>query len=947
MRKENDVNVFDSLIAEAPKIAVLSDNPISLGEMNKDTFHLSYHLGPIYDIIRHEDTQMPLTIGVYGKWGCGKTTAMRWLDDALRLWNKSAESKNKITTRNSWFYPWKYHDKEEVWKGLISEVILNAIDFKNAESKTVLKAVKLLSSFIGKSAFDIVSACEFEVPGFKINGDIAKQIKDNFNTVNHPEKSYLNEYERELDQWIKDILSNNKRMVIFIDDLDRCMPDIALQVLEAIKLYLKIEKIIFVIGMDRNIVEKAVKAYCEEKHIDVDDDYGRKYLEKMFQVELQMSPSQREMDLYLDAQLETVHFKKCIDRKSKKGKSSYELFKHLIAKYGGRNPREVKRLINNSLIRGAGADKIRINSKKLTFEQGVQLYFIQKILIERYNRFEVVGDGDIGDGFFTKWSTIVRENNQKNGFFRILSKTTIERYMPDKREKETDTVSRNSEKLADYLVDTYSQYYSTILQSEEYSDLLILLSDEDLGDLMQIEYSAEIAVFAKEQQLEVPVADDDKIINAVIAEKLGKDPQDLTEKDYEVISDLDLAGKKISDIKRLKKCVNLKILDMEGAGISDISPLSQLLQLERLNLNNNQIKDISSLRDMVNLTVLSLYDNNIDDISPLRNLTQLMSLYLSKNQVQDISPLENLVNLTELSLYGNKIDDITSLKGLTNLVDLYLFDNQIKNISALEAITHLKSLLLNQNHISDVFSLEKLVTLKTLHLENNQIKNISPLAKLVNLTELNLSDNQISNISSLKDMKNLGGLHLSKNPVQNIHLLCELTNLNALDLSETMVEDLAPLAMLSNLSRLCIRRTQINNLEPIKILVNLKSVFLEGCTNITDEQIRDLQKTLPNCEIQAFIKEVTLLNRKYRLFFNPKIKGKSKIMQFGANGVILEGKNKNESSWQIRNGFLELLNSDGQVHSRFYFIPKDNRFNHTNDADTHSIRGQYIVLEEN
>jgi hypothetical protein len=96
-----------------------------------------------------------------------------------------------------------------------------------------------------------------------------------------------------------------------------------------------------------------------------------------------------------------------------------------------------------------------------------------------------------------------------------------------------------------------------------------------------------------------------------------------------------------------------------------------------------------------------------------------------------------------------------------------------------------------------------------------------------------------------------------------------------------------------------------------------------------------------------------LLNRKYRLFYNPAVPGlsKSKIMRFGQNGQIIEGKNNNETSWRIRRGQLEFLNNNDNVHARFYYSADDERFYHTNDPDTgtiqkHGIRDQYMVPEE-
>lgn len=92
--------------------------------------------------------------------------------------------------------------------------------------------------------------------------------------------------------------------------------------------------------------------------------------------------------------------------------------------------------------------------------------------------------------------------------------------------------------------------------------------------------------------------------------------------------------------------------------------------------------------------------------------------------------------------------------------------------------------------------------------------------------------------------------------------------------------------------------------------------------------------------------ENSILTSPYRLHFNPN-KGRkfSKVMTFGLDGIILEGKNKNEHSWQIKNSQLELLQEDGKVHSRFDYQPTTRIFTHTNDKDTLSIKGQFLVPE--
>lgn len=950
--KKKDTTFFDSLIAEKPKITVLSDNPVSLADMKSDIFNFRYLLGPIYDIIRHEKTQMPLTIGINGKWGTGKTTAMQWLCDALARWKQSPESKGKVRTRNLWFYPWKYHNKEDVWKGLITEVILNVTDFKKASFATISKAVKLLSTFVGKSALDIISSIEFEVPGFKVNGEVAKEIEDNFQAANHPEQPYLNEYEDAFKKWIKDALSKtNERMVIFIDDLDRCMPDIALQVLEALKLYLKIDKLIFVIGMDKSVVREAVEAYYKDRLIEnIDADI---YLDKMLQVELQLSPLQKEMDIYLDEQLQAIEYEQNLEYKDEQGnKRFYRLFKGLISKYGGRNPREVKRLINDSLIRGAGAEKIEkeANSNGLVFEQGVQIFFIQKILEKQWARMELVGDGDIGDSFFAEWSKIVRDHDGEEGFSCTVGKPTIYRNMPEDKKEEVDVIPSHNEKLADFVTDTISQFYTSILDDPGYSDLLILLSDKELGQLMRIEFSAEIAKVTQEVEPAITAKDDTTIIRNTIAHKLKTEPKHLN---YDSLIDLNLTGKKVSDITLLKQCKNLKELYLNNTDISDISPLSQLANLKVLYLSNTKISNIPTLDNMTNLTELWLGNNQISDISSLSHLTNLTTLSLYNNQISDISPLASLTNLTQLDLRINQVSDMSPLSGLASLNQLQLSNTKIIDTEPLKNLANLTLLDLNNTKVFDLAPIQALNKLTWLYASSTEINNIHAIKKLTNLKLLGITNTKVSDLEPITGLTNLESLFFSNTLVNNLEPIKGLKQLKVLSLKDTNVNDFEPLKQLSRLQTLKIQNTQINCLEPIKGLSNLKKLLLEGCEKITIEQISDLQKALPDCKIPALAMKSLLIGTKYRLFFNPRVPGmsKTKIMRFGKNGAILEGKNDNESSWRIRSGFLELLDSDGQVHSRFYYNPDKNRFDHTNDPDTgsirkHSIRDQYMLPEK-
>src|SRR6185436_907837 len=76
------------------------------------------------------------------------------------------------------------------------------------------------------------------------------------------------------------------RMVVFVDDLDRCLPEKAIEVLEAIKVFLDVEGCVFVLGLDHQVIARGIKAKYKDR--DVVD--GNLYLEKIIQLPFQIPP---------------------------------------------------------------------------------------------------------------------------------------------------------------------------------------------------------------------------------------------------------------------------------------------------------------------------------------------------------------------------------------------------------------------------------------------------------------------------------------------------------------------------------------------------------------------------------------------------------------------------------------------------------------------------------
>jgi Leucine-rich repeat (LRR) protein len=146
-------------------------------------------------------------------------------------------------------------------------------------------------------------------------------------------------------------------------------------------------------------------------------------------------------------------------------------------------------------------------------------------------------------------------------------------------------------------------------------------------------------------------------LEKALREKLDIPDRPITRRDLSVVTELDLNGRKITDISPLQSMTQLKELKLSGNEISDISPIQGMTQLTKLYLSWNQISDISPIQGMTQMTDLWLYGNNISDISPLQGMTQLYQLLLEHNQISDISCLHGMTQMVWLRLWNNQIGD--------------------------------------------------------------------------------------------------------------------------------------------------------------------------------------------------------------------------------------------------------------------------------------------------
>jgi Leucine-rich repeat (LRR) protein len=141
----------------------------------------------------------------------------------------------------------------------------------------------------------------------------------------------------------------------------------------------------------------------------------------------------------------------------------------------------------------------------------------------------------------------------------------------------------------------------------------------------------------------------------VLLKEAGTTECDAANRKLSSLTELDLRGNQISDIKPLQSLTKLTWLVLGTNQISDIKPLQSLTKLTAIELNNNKIIDITPLQSLTNLNSLLLNNNKITDIKPLQSLTKLTWMFLGDNQITDTKPLQSLTSLGVLNLSGNPI----------------------------------------------------------------------------------------------------------------------------------------------------------------------------------------------------------------------------------------------------------------------------------------------------
>lgn len=249
---------------------------------------------------------LPVSIGIFGNWGSGKSSLILLLEQEI-----AADPDDKLLQIR--FDSWQFENYEDT-KFVLIDTILHKIK-KHIEAHTdiwvkadeyiseinylkagllILKKLMKVAKFVPEKLLEIMpSADELK---YLVKEEEYKKLLSEFDQGDTT--MYVSRFRKAFEEIIEK--ANFKAVVVYVDDLDRCAPNRIIECLEAVKLFLNVNRTAFIFGADERIIEYAIKDHYpstdEVKSISRFSDY----LEKLIQIPYRIPKlSRTEQETYL------------------------------------------------------------------------------------------------------------------------------------------------------------------------------------------------------------------------------------------------------------------------------------------------------------------------------------------------------------------------------------------------------------------------------------------------------------------------------------------------------------------------------------------------------------------------------------------------------------------------------------------------------------------------
>jgi hypothetical protein len=372
----------------------ITDKPISL--KSEDLLKVEKYSLALSNFITRSDT--PITVGLQGEWGTGKTSLMSLL----------LEDFNNKDIACSWVNTWEYsmfRDANETTPGVLRAMLeklkQSCIDRGVWTLKDETQAkFKSAAKFLGGLANQIVA----NQTGIDVKG-AAEGISGQERAI-----AEIAEIKALISDIINDLINDPKnpiqKVVFFVDDLDRIPPGDAVEVLEALKNIFDIPKCVFILAIDYDVVVKGLN----EREF-------RSFFDKIIQVPFSMPTGTYDIENFLVEKLKTIGIEISEDDK--------KLYTSAVRHTIGFNPRSLKRYLNsfsliNHLKEVESDEEAQQDDDFMLFAiLGIQISYPKIFRLLSQNSNFLQWDKGFGNKFGVEWDD-VQEKIKKFGESELI-----------------------------------------------------------------------------------------------------------------------------------------------------------------------------------------------------------------------------------------------------------------------------------------------------------------------------------------------------------------------------------------------------------------------------------------------------------------------------------------------------------------------------------------------
>ncbi len=331
------------------------------------------------------------------------------------------------------------------------------------------------------------------------------------------------------------------------------------------------------------------------------------------------------------------------------------------------------------------------------------------------------------------------------------------------------------------------------------------------------------------------------------------------------------------NVEILTLTIGMESLDLKGANIETLNPVTRFVKLHTLDFSDNPVSDLIPLSVVKTLKSIKGENTEVRDLSPLKANEELENLDFGGSPVESILDVVSLPNLSYLNvnnseIFEEEVPELLIQKPELNIIyRSELLEDWWKTLSpewrvtlsqkfslpenpdeeTLHRITSTASLGLESVSISNLEALQVFNNLRSLSIFDAPFFDISPLSQLTLLTKLKLSQVPVNDFSPISKLHELEELDISNTGIENLSYLSALENLRVLNISGTNLRVLKGLEGLNALEELDVASTNLRSLRPIQGLPNLKKLSCFN-TRLSSRAVDIFRRANPDCEVRFY-----------------------------------------------------------------------------------------------